>query len=79
MLVGVELVGDVEIGVAEQIERRSARPVRFERLKDRLGRVPLMHKERERRHRHLLPLGLPAQFRKAGSGCAAGPRIGTAT
>jgi hypothetical protein len=57
VLVGVELVGDVEVGIAEKIEVGTERLVRLQRLQDCLRRVPLVDEQREGGYCDLLPFG----------------------
>ena len=65
VLVGVQLVGDVQAGVAEQIKVGAAGLVAVQGFQNGLGRVALVHEQRQGGHRNLLTLGLarPVQER----------------
>ncbi|MFY7930971.1 MAG: hypothetical protein ACOVS5_19040, partial [Oligoflexus sp.] len=57
MFVGIQLVGNVEVGVAEEIKGRSKCLVRLQRFQDCLRRMSLVDEQRQGRNRDLLPLG----------------------
>jgi hypothetical protein len=58
VFIGVEFVGNIEFDITEQVQRRARCLVRFQGFENGLSGMPLMHEQRQRRHRHLLALGL---------------------
>ena len=64
MLVGVQLVGNIQLRVSEQIQVLASRLVALELLQDRAGGMALVHEQWHRRDAYLLAFSFAGPVEK---------------